>query len=90
MHLAPSLAAVLAASLLLVGHTQARAQSINSSLNTFCSAIRRINTQGLSAAPGTAASQLIVNGTRGQTQADYRMVWHFAQSSNVHACRGLW
>jgi hypothetical protein len=82
--------AALAAALLVAGHAQARAQSINHSLGTFCNAVRRINAQGVSAAPHTPAAQLIVNGSRGQTPADYRMVWQFAQASNVAACRGIW
>jgi hypothetical protein len=81
--------AALAGLLLLAGHTQARAQSINDSLITFCGAIRRINAQGLSAAPGTAASQLILRNTS-QTQSDYRMVWQFAKGSTVSSCRGIW
>jgi molybdopterin-biosynthesis enzyme MoeA-like protein len=89
MHRNPLLTATLAAAL-LVGHAPAGAQSIDNSVNTFCSAIRRINAQGFSAAPGTAAAQLIVNNTRSQTHADYRMVWQFAQASAIRTCRGIW
>jgi hypothetical protein len=77
----------LAISTLLIAPAQA--QSINSSLDKFCSAIRSINSQGVSAAPGTPTSRIIISGGQ-QTTADYRMVWQFAKSSNTSTCRGIW
>jgi hypothetical protein len=66
-----------------------QAQSINESLNRFCTAIRQINAKGISAAPGTAASQIIAQKA-GQGQSEYRTIWQFASFSGNANCRSIW
>lgn len=66
-----------------------RAQSINESLNRFCTAIRQINSKGVSAAPGTLASDIITQRA-GQGQQEYLVIWNFANFSNNANCRGIW
>jgi hypothetical protein len=75
--------------LFLLTAPAAQGQEFRRSLVQFCTAIASINRQGLSAAPGTMASQLILSKTT-QTQADYRTVWSFARLSDVTSCRGIW
>jgi hypothetical protein len=66
-----------------------QANELQRSLVRFCSAIRQINQNGFSAAPGTPAAQLIVSGTE-YGPSEYRTVWTFARSSNALQCRSIW
>jgi hypothetical protein len=75
------------AALLLAAPVQA--QSLRASIQTFCDAVRKINQQGLSAAPGSMAAAIIASEA-GQDQATYRKVWGVSKGSDVSACRSIW
>ena len=79
----------IAAALLLAAAAPVRAQDLRSSAVTFCNAIRKINAQGLSAAPGTFAASMIAANAN-QSDSTYRAVWHTAKAINIPACRAMW
>lgn len=80
---------LVAAAALLLAAAPAHANQLRSSATTFCNAVRKINAQGLSAAPGTYAGSLIAANAN-QTEAVYRTVWHTAKAMNIPACRAMW
>lgn len=79
----------LAAAALLLAAAPAQANELRSSATTFCNAVRKINAQGLSAAPGTYAGSLIAANAN-QSESTYRAVWHTAKAINIPACRAMW
>jgi hypothetical protein len=78
---------IAAAALLLAA--PAYAQDLRSSANTFCTAVRKINAQGLSAAPGSVAGSMIASQA-GQSGNQYRQLWQIAKAVNVQSCKSIW
>lgn len=79
----------IAAAVLLAVAVPAHAQDLRSSATTFCNAARKINAQGLSAAPGTFAGNYIANSAN-QSSAQYRQLWQIAKALGIPSCKAMW
>ena len=62
---------------------------LRESMNKFCTAIKKINRQGMSAAPGTQMAALAVKYS-GQSTSGYQMAWDFAKGSNIPSCSTIY
>lgn len=80
---------LFAAAALVLAAAPAHANELRSSAIVFCNAVRKINAQGMSAAPGTYAGSLIA-ANADQAESTYRAVWHTAKAINIPACRAMW
>lgn len=80
---------LLAAAALLLATAPAHANQLRQSATTFCTAVRKINAQGLSAAPGTYAGSMIAANAN-QSDSTYIAVWQTAKAINIPACRAMW
>ncbi len=73
----------------LIAMAPANAQSIRQSVITFCSAINKINAQGLSAAPGTVMAAMIA-AKANQSAATYQGVWQISKAMAIPSCQRMW
>lgn len=80
---------LLGAALLLVTSAPVLAQDLRSSANTFCGAIRKLNAQGLSGAPGGFAASMIASQAN-QTATQYRQAWQISKALGIPACKAMW
>ena len=62
---------------------------LRESMNKFCTAVKKINRKGMSAAPGTQMAALTVKYS-GKTAAGYQMAWDFAKGSNIPSCSTIY
>ena len=62
---------------------------LRESMSKFCTAVKKINKQGMSAAPGTYMGAMAVKYS-GKTAAGYQMAWDFAKGSNVPSCQTIY
>ena len=68
----------------------ATATSLPQAMDMFCVNVRRhANSQGLSAAPGTAFAT-IVAARANQSASDYALAWMLAKNSNNSNCRRMY
>jgi len=74
---------------MLIAATPANAQSVRQSAITFCSAINKINAQGLSAAPGTPMAEVIA-AKANQSASAYRGVWQISKLLGIPSCKRMW
>jgi hypothetical protein len=80
---------IATAALLLATTAPIQAQDLYRSATTFCNAVRNINKQGLSAAPGSVAGTMIASQAD-QSSTQYRQLWQVAKALGIPACKAMW